>query len=102
MNSVGLETRLMIDCSHANSRKDHRRQTEVADAIGHQVEAGNRAIRGVMIESFLVEGRQNHVPGEKLTFGQSITDACVDIPTTEGMLKRLARATKIRRNRAFA
>ena len=68
---------IMIDCSHGNSNKDHRNQPRVAEDIGSQIRSGNKAITGVMIESHLVEGRQDVVAGKDLVFGQSITDACI-------------------------
>jgi 3-deoxy-7-phosphoheptulonate synthase len=87
-----LPDRLMIDCSHANSQKHAANQVIVADAIAEQIEAGQTGIFGVMIESNIVAGRQDLVPGKKLTFGQSITDECIDLPNTEKMLERLAEA----------
>ena len=82
----------MIDVSHANSGKDPRRQPVVLNDIAQQVERG-APILGVMIESHLVAGKQNPEQGaRRLTYGQSITDACVDLTTTETMLERLARA----------
>ncbi|HSH55699.1 MAG TPA: 3-deoxy-7-phosphoheptulonate synthase [Candidatus Limnocylindrales bacterium] len=98
----GLPSALVIDASHGNSQKDHKRQIEVVADISMQIASGEAAIRGVMIESFLVEGRQNHDvhnPGE-LKYGQSITDACVDLETTAGMLDMLARAVQDRRRKA--
>ena len=93
----GLPGRLMIDCSHANSRKDHRRQAEVCADIAAQVAAGDVRIIGAMIESNLVEGRQELERGKELVFGQSVTDACVDWETTETMLGQLADAVESRR-----
>ncbi|MCK6489095.1 MAG: 3-deoxy-7-phosphoheptulonate synthase [Planctomycetes bacterium] len=85
--------RVMIDCSHDNAAKDHRRQAAVCSDIAGQLADGHPAVAGVMIESNLVEGRQN-VPADRraLVYGQSITDACVDFPTTERMLRELAGA----------
>ena len=80
---------MVIDASHGNSRKDHRRQPVVAEEIGAQVAAGNRAIVGVMLESFLQEGRQDLDPTRELTYGQSITDACLGWETTEAVLEKL-------------
>jgi 3-deoxy-7-phosphoheptulonate synthase len=82
----------MIDCSHANSQKDHLRQAEVAEAIAAQVEAGSQRIFGAMLESHLVEGRQEHVPGKPAVYGQSITDACLSLAQTQPLLERLAHA----------
>lgn len=90
LESLGLPPRVMVDCSHGNSRKDHRQQAAVAEAVADQKAEGR--IFGVMLESHLVEGRQDHVPGRPLTFGQSITDACIGIEETERVLERLARA----------
>ncbi|MFN8940410.1 MAG: 3-deoxy-7-phosphoheptulonate synthase [Acidobacteriota bacterium] len=87
-----LPDRLMIDCSHANSQKHASNQPIVGDAIATQIEAGQEGIFGVMIESNIVAGRQDLVPGKPLTFGQSITDECIDLAATERMLERLAEA----------
>ncbi len=86
-----LTTRMMVDCSHDNSMKDYRRQVEVCAAVGAQVAEGSTNILGVMIESNLVAGRQD-LPKDRSrpVHGQSITDACVDFPTTESMLTALA------------
>ncbi len=89
---AGLERRIMIDCSHANSGKDFHRQVEVAAGIADRVAAGDTDIGGVMLESHLVEGRQAmEVP---LEYGQSITDACLGWDDTVGVLERLARAVR--------
>src|SRR6266704_2041544 len=77
LTGVGLAPRLMIDCSHANSGKDHVRQAEVALAVAGQVREGSTGIFGVMMESFLVDGRQDHEGRRELVYGQSITDACM-------------------------
>jgi 3-deoxy-7-phosphoheptulonate synthase len=82
----------MIDCSHGNSEKDYRRQHVVADSIGEQVAGGARPIFGAMLESNLVEGRQDYRPGCAPRYGQSITDACISLEETERILERLARA----------
>jgi len=97
LEKAQLPKHLMIDASHANSRKMPARQVEVASDIATQVRRGNRAIIGVMLESFLVEGRQNVVPGQPLTYGQSITDACMAWDTTELVLEELADAVAARR-----
>jgi 3-deoxy-7-phosphoheptulonate synthase len=86
----------MIDCSHGNSRKSHRRQADVVASICDQVAAGSRQVFGAMIESHLVEGRQDHRPGEPAVYGQSITDACLSIEETEPILEQLARAQRQR------
>ena len=86
----------MIDCSHGNSSKDHRRQAEVAASVAEQVAGGSRHIFGVMLESHLVEGRQDYAPGTPATFGQSITDACLSFEQTEPILEQLAAAQQAR------
>lgn len=88
----GRRPSLMIDCSHGNSLKDHRRQVAVAASISEQVAAGSPHIFGVMIESHLVEGRQDYVVGGPNRYGQSITDACLSLEETEPVLEQLARA----------
>jgi 3-deoxy-7-phosphoheptulonate synthase len=95
-----LPERLMIDLSHGNSSKDPSRQPQVAVAVGEQVAQGNRAITGVMLESFLVAGSQAPGPLETLTYGQSITDGCIGWDTTVEVLDGLAEAVRARRNRA--
>ncbi|AFY62743.1 3-deoxy-7-phosphoheptulonate synthase [Synechococcus sp. PCC 6312] len=91
----GLPQRIMVDCSHANADKDHNKQVAVLQNIAGQLQRGNRHILGVMIESHLVAGQQA-IPGDlrQLTYGQSITDACVDFPTTVEMLQDLAQAVR--------
>ena len=95
--NAGLDPRLMIDASHANSAKQHARQPVVVDDIARQIERGERRIVGVMIESHLVGGRQDLVPGRPLRYGQSITDACLDWESSLRALERLARAVRERR-----
>jgi 3-deoxy-7-phosphoheptulonate synthase len=87
-----LPDRLMIDCSHANSQKHAANQPIVGESIAEQIEAGQEGIFGVMIESNIVAGRQDLVPGKPLVFGQSITDECIALDATERMLERLATA----------
>ena len=94
----GLPRRLMVDASHGNSGKDHRRQPLVAAAIAEQVAAGERGLTGVMLESFLREGRQEPGPPQTLTYGQSVTDACMDIAATAAVLDDLAAAVRSRRS----
>ena len=89
--------RVMIDCSHANSQKDHNRQLEVCRNIAAQVKGGNKNIMGVMLESHLVEGRQDVGNQEDLVYGQSVTDACIAWDETETLLRELAKAVKVRR-----
>jgi 3-deoxy-7-phosphoheptulonate synthase len=91
--------RIMVDCSHANCGKDHRRQAAVATDLSEQIRHGNDALFGVMIESFLVAGRQELRGDKELVFGQSITDACVDLAETKTMLSQLAEAVRARRSR---
>src|SRR3954465_8944841 len=95
----GLPEVLVVDASHGNSQKDHRRQVAVVRDLAGQVAAGEQAIRGVMIESNLVEGRQDldRRHPEALEYGVSVTDACVDLPTTEVLLAELAEAARTRR-----
>jgi len=95
--SSGQNTHLMIDCSHANSEKDHTRQIEVCADVAGQIKAGNNNIMGVMLESHLVAGRQNVDDKDELIYGQSITDACIAWDETEGLLRELAQAVKARR-----
>ncbi|MEV6412325.1 3-deoxy-7-phosphoheptulonate synthase [Kribbella sp. NPDC051718] len=96
----GLPERVVVDASHGNSRKDHHRQPIVAAEIGQQVADGNQAIVGVMLESFLVEGRQDLDPTKPLVYGQSITDACLSWETTETVLEGLRDAAIKRRTGA--
>jgi len=90
----------MVDASHGNSGKDHRRQPVVAASIAEQVAAGERGLTGVMLESFLVEGKQEPGPPAALTYGQSVTDACMDFGTTAAVLESLAAAVRQRRRTA--
>jgi len=98
MQQAGIAPRIMIDCSHANSNKDYRRQAIVCHDVSRQIAAGNRNIIGVMIESNLVAGAQRLVAGQPLVYGQSITDGCIDWPETYSLLKELAAASRARRN----
>ncbi|MEM7541962.1 MAG: 3-deoxy-7-phosphoheptulonate synthase [Pseudomonadota bacterium] len=93
----GQIDRVMIDCSHGNSRKDHEQQPSVAAAIAEQIAQGSHLISGVMLESHLKEGKQNHADGTPLVYGQSITDACMSWETTEPVLAQLADAVRARR-----
>jgi 3-deoxy-7-phosphoheptulonate synthase len=99
LRAAGLAERLMIDVSHDNSRKQPDRQPSVAADVGRQIADGNAAIVGVMIESFLVAGRQELGPASPLTYGQSITDGCLDWQTTVTVLEGLAAAVRARRAR---
>jgi 3-deoxy-7-phosphoheptulonate synthase len=94
--SKGLVQSTMIDCSHGNSLKDHRRQVDVASAVCRQISGGSRQIFGLMIESHLVEGRQDYRPGAPAVHGQSITDACISLEQTEPVLAAIAKAQESR------
>ncbi len=101
----GLPARLMVDCSHGNSNKDYRRQGEVLQSVAEQVRSGSTHLMGVMLESHLVAGNQK-IPNDlsqldtgALTYGQSITDACIDLPTTLSLLEELAAAVREVRER---
>jgi 3-deoxy-7-phosphoheptulonate synthase len=95
-----LAPRVMVDCSHANSHKDHTRQPAVLRDVARQIASGNRAIFGVMLESFLVAGRQDVGKGTPLVYGQSITDGCMDWDTTAVLIQDLAAAVRARRDEA--
>ena len=97
LSKANLRPAVMVDTSHANSQKDHKNQIKVGASLAAQVSAGSQAIFGVMIESNLVEGRQDVVPGKSLTHGQSITDACLGFPETLPILHSLAAAVRTRR-----
>ncbi|MDP5122297.1 MAG: 3-deoxy-7-phosphoheptulonate synthase [Cyanobium sp. MAG_04] len=92
---AGLPPRVMVDCSHGNSNKDYRRQGEVAAQVAAQLRAGSGHVMGVMLESHLVAGSQK-IPSDlsQLTYGQSITDACIDLATTAEVLETLAEAVR--------
>ena len=96
MEKHKLTPRVMIDCSHANSNKDHTRQPAVCRDVAGQIAAGNRYIIGLMLESNLAAGAQKFVPGKSLTYGQSITDACIGWDETEALLTDLASAVRQR------
>ncbi|HYP99497.1 MAG TPA: 3-deoxy-7-phosphoheptulonate synthase [Polyangiaceae bacterium] len=97
LGKAGMRPSLMVDCSHANSQKNHKNQVRVGESLAEQVASGSQAIFGVMIESNLVEGRQDVVPGKSLTHGQSITDACLGFEETVPVLERLAAGVRARR-----
>ncbi len=97
LRSAGLPERIVIDASHDNSAKVPARQIEAAEEIADQIGDGNGAIVGVMLESFLVEGRQDLDGGESLAYGQSITDPCIDWDDTVAVLDQLAAASRRRR-----
>jgi len=92
---AGLPSRLMVDCSHGNSNKDYRRQGDVLRELADQLRGGSTAVMGVMLESHLVAGNQP-IPADlsQLTYGQSITDACIDLATTSDLLAELAAAVE--------
>jgi 3-deoxy-7-phosphoheptulonate synthase len=96
---AGLAQRLMIDASHANSNKDPQRQLDVCNDVARQLSGGDARIVGVMVESHLVGGRQDLVPGRPLTYGQSITDACLDWDSSVVCLDTLAEGVRERRSR---
>ncbi len=98
LRAAGLPERLVVDASHDNSGKDHDRQQQVVGEIADQIAAGNGAIVGVMLESFLVAGRQDLDPDADMVYGQSITDACMDWDATVLALDRLAAAVRRRRD----
>src|SRR6201996_1039185 len=95
---ANLPRRIMVDASHGNSEKDYRRQPIVTEALGEQIAAGEQGLVGVMLESFLEAGRQEPGPLEGLVYGQSITDGCMDMDTTAGVLNGLAAAVRKRRS----
>ncbi len=96
LSERGCRPTVMIDCSHGNSLKDHLRQRNVSACIAEQVARGSWKIFGAMIESHLVEGRQDYVPGQPARYGQSITDACLSLSDTERLLEQLAAAQQAR------
>ncbi|MER9016726.1 3-deoxy-7-phosphoheptulonate synthase [Mesorhizobium sp. M0898] len=98
LGRIGVAPRLMIDVSHANSNKKPENQPLVAADVAGQIAAGDERIIGIMIESNLVAGRQDVVPGKPLLYGQSITDGCIDWATTETVLHGLADAVEQRRS----
>ncbi len=96
LHARSLPDMVMIDCSHGNSEKDHRKQKVAAASICEQVGSGSWHIFGTMLESNLVEGRQDYVPGKAAVYGQSITDACISIEQTEPLLEQFATAQQKR------
>ncbi|HEX7649508.1 MAG TPA: 3-deoxy-7-phosphoheptulonate synthase AroG [Noviherbaspirillum sp.] len=97
ISAAGLASRLMIDASHANSSKKPENQVPVCADIAAQIAGGDTRIIGVMVESHLVGGRQDLVPGKELTYGQSITDGCIDWESSVKVLEGLAEAVRQRR-----
>jgi len=100
VSAAGLPRRIMVDASHGNSGKDHRKQMGVADSLAEQVTGGQHGVAGVMLESFLVAGRQEPGDPATLTYGQSVTDACMDIEMTASALDILAASVRARRTTA--
>jgi 3-deoxy-7-phosphoheptulonate synthase len=96
----GLRARAMVDFSHANSGKDHKRVPQVCQDVAAQIAEGSHSVLGVMMESFLVAGRQDHDGRTPLVYGQSITDACMSWEDTAPLLERLAEAVRARRTAA--
>lgn len=97
LTEFNLPQKLIVDCSHGNSSKDHTRQAEVAKDIAQQIAAGQHGIAGVMLESHLVAGRQNYNSEGDNIYGQSITDACIDISATAAIISELAQSVQARR-----
>jgi 3-deoxy-7-phosphoheptulonate synthase len=93
----GLAARLMVDFSHGNSRKQFKLQMEVCDSVAEQISGGEERIMGVMVESHLVEGRQDLSPDKPLTYGQSVTDACINWDDSVAVMEKLAVAVRARR-----
>ena len=102
LSDSGLRPQVMIDVSHANSSKQHRRQIEVAADVAAQIAVGDTRITGLMVESHLQEGRQDMVAGQALQRGVSVTDACISIAQTEPLLQSLAAAVRARRGQSKA
>jgi 3-deoxy-7-phosphoheptulonate synthase len=97
LRAAHLPPRVMIDASHGNSGKDYRRQPEVASNVARQVERGERGIIGLMLESFLIDGRQELDWANGMTYGQSVTDSCMGWEMTVPVLEELSRAVRERR-----
>jgi 3-deoxy-7-phosphoheptulonate synthase len=90
MAKAGLNAALMIDCSHGNSNKDYRRQTEVAQSVLSQIKEGNRSIIGLMLESHINEGNQSSdQPRSAMQYGVSVTDACINWQSTDTLLRQM-------------
>ena len=99
LKEAGLPHRVMIDCSHGNSTKDHKRQPVVAGAVAAQVAEGVQDVFGVMLESHLIEGNQQQQASSELVYGQSITDACIGWEDTVEVLEELAAAVGTQRKK---
>jgi 3-deoxy-7-phosphoheptulonate synthase len=102
LRSSGLPARVIVDASHGNSGKDHRRQPAVARDVVDQLAAGGEAIKGVMLESFLEDGRQELTLSGNMAFGQSVTDACIDWNSTQLLLHEMAGGVRARRQHRSA
>ena len=98
LEKAKLPKNIIIDCSHANSGKNPDRQVVVCHDVASQIAGGEHSIKGIMLESHLVAGNQKVVPGQELTYGQSITDACMDWDNTVALLEALAGSVKSRRS----
>ena len=98
LGKLGLTQSIMVDCSHANSNKDHRQQSNVVNSVSQQIAAGNRSITGLMIESNLHEGNQSISNPDGLSYGVSITDACINWDETDSLLRQLAKQLASRPN----
>lgn len=99
LQAAGVQDKLMVDCSHANSCKEHKRQLNVAESIAEQITAGSHNIIGAMIESNLEEGRQDIEPGKQLVYGKSITDACINWDDSLDALETLSQGVAARREK---
>jgi 3-deoxy-7-phosphoheptulonate synthase len=99
LSKAGVQPQVMIDFSHANSQKQHKRQLAVAQDVGQQLAGGDRRIIGVMVESHLVEGRQEIGPRDKMVYGQSVTDACIHWDDTVELLRGLAASVEQQQGR---
>jgi len=97
ITAAGQPRRIMVDASHGNSGKDHTRQLGVTESLAGQLSGGEHGLAGVMLESFIVAGRQNPGDPKTLTYGQSVTDACMDIGMTASALETLAASVQARR-----
>ena len=97
LKAANLPENIMVDFSHANSLKQCKRQIIVGEDVGEQIASGDQRIKGIMLESHLVEGRQDVEAGVVLTYGQSITDACLGWDDTVDLMNNLAAAVQARR-----
>ncbi|NKF51547.1 3-deoxy-7-phosphoheptulonate synthase [Shewanella sp. WXL01] len=102
LEKVGVTERMVVDFSHGNSQKIHKNQLSVADSIMEQMRNGSTAIAGIMAESFIEEGNQKVEAGKPLTFGKSITDACLHWQDSEALLRKLAQASRERMQKLAA